>query len=243
MKIEFLSAMKMGNNLNRLDSATKAIKFFPGKNGNMIRDIACQRFGRWIAISRVSRKGRSFWICRCDCGEKGLVSLSELRRNKSKSCGCLSAELFVKGQTVHGMAHTSEYKAWKAMKQRCLNAKHADFKYYGARGIRVCKQWKNDFATFFTDMGARPKGYSLDRINNDGNYEPRNCRWTTPAVQSMNSRHPRIIEHNGRAQSITAWMKQLHVSHQTLSRELKHRGLPAIVESLLKRRRYVQSVC
>jgi hypothetical protein len=153
------------------------------------KDIAGQRFGRWFVIRRPpdDSKKRARWICQCDCGKTAVVISTSLRLGQSRSCGCLHRELLSARLKTHGKSHTTEYMSWHAMHQRCINDKHIAWEHYGGRGIKVCKRWQ-DFETFLADMGKRPEGLSLDRINNDGDYEPANCRWSSPKEQSNNRR-------------------------------------------------------
>lgn len=149
-------------------------------------DLTGQRFGRLAAIKPTGeRKGTAFvWQCLCDCGKEHFVNSNNLRTGHVKSCGCLRKEKI----TIHGMWKTPVYTTWKQMIQRCENPKSPTYKWYGGRGIKVCEQWHN-FCDFFEDMGERPDGKTLDRWpDNDGNYEPGNCRWATPKEQQANSR-------------------------------------------------------
>lgn len=115
---------------------------------------------------------------------------------KIKSCGCMRAKALKLSNTKHGFCgkgniHPTEYTSWREMKTRCYNKNNKSYKNYGARGIKVCDGWLNSFENFYIDMGPKPKGYSLDRINNDGDYEPSNCRWAT-ALQQANNRRPKV---------------------------------------------------
>lgn len=131
-----------------------------------------------------SKSGHKLWICTCDCGNIKTVQARNVIAGKTKSCGCIRGE----PETGLSVRSLPEYRAWIDMKTRCFNKKSNSYKYYGARGITVCDTWKHSFLTFYKDMGKRPDGLTLDRINNDGNYEPNNCRWATMAVQINNRR-------------------------------------------------------
>lgn len=137
------------------------------------------------------------FLCKCDCGNMVEVRLDKMKINHSTSCGCYNKELTSKphetpynakhGHTIGGKS-SREYNSWWGMRQRCNNSKSKFYKYYGGRGITVCDRWLNSFENFLKDMGNRPEGMSLDRINNDGNYEPANCRWATQSDQLKNRR-------------------------------------------------------
>lgn len=155
------------------------------------------RFGRLIVVSDApARDGARYWQCACDCGGESIVSTESLKAGNTKSCGCLQAELRKKGRFIHGDACGShlrirpsrEYSIWSSMKKRCINPRSNNFKYYGGRGIKVCDVWFTSFAAFLRDMGRAPVGHSIDRIDNDGNYEPGNCRWATSKTQRLNQR-------------------------------------------------------
>ena len=146
-------------------------------------DLGGKRFGRLVAQRREYGTKRVSWRCLCDCGRECVVNGDVLRASRQISCGCWRIEQRFR----HGGSYTAEYRVWWAMKQRCENPRGQRYPDWGGRGISVCKRWQ-DFANFFADMGKRPGGLTLDRIDNDGNYEPGNCRWTTPAEQMRNRR-------------------------------------------------------
>jgi hypothetical protein len=160
-----------------------------------IIDIISQRFGRLTALRPVEKRDHKyFWLCICDCGKKVVVQGKKLRNSHTRSCGCLKKE----SHLVHGESRkgheTREYQTWKSMLLRCKNSSRPDFKYYGGRGIKICKRWLQ-YENFLADMGRRPgKGYSIERINNEGNYTPSNCKWATHVEQMNNTRRTRRAE-------------------------------------------------
>jgi len=160
-----------------------------------IIDITDHRFGRLVAVYRINKRNSKrsyFWCCRCDCGKITFISLQNLRTKRhTQSCGCLKRETGLKAfsqRTTHNMARSPEYECWSAAKGRCYNPKDKRYAYYGERGITMCTRWRDSFEAFYADMGPRPDGLTLDRINNDGPYAPWNCRWATWKIQNNNKR-------------------------------------------------------
>ena len=165
-------------------------------------DLSGKRFGRLLVLDESVKRinNRPSWNCVCDCGNNTVVNGSQLNKGRTKSCGCLrldSVERMRKANTTHGMTNTSEFHIWDAMKQRCSNSKKSSYKHYGARGIKVCDRWLESFENFYADMGERPEGCSLDRIDNDGDYSPENCRWATAEEQGNNRRTNRSVSYEG----------------------------------------------
>lgn len=152
-------------------------------------DITGQRFGRLVAVNKTGIGTQTAYVCRCDCGKQTTVRSQSLRRGESGSCGCVRAEKMKTKKTTHGLYRSPTYNSWRAMLARCKSSAHKQFKDYGGRGIKVCDQWKS-FEIFLSDMGARPVGTSIDRIDTSGNYDPTNCRWSTATEQNRNKRKP-----------------------------------------------------
>lgn len=195
------------------------IAFAPTMRSKKVKrlDLTGQRFGRLVAIRRheKSSKSHSFWLCKCDCGKESVVFLGALRGGTTKSCGCWSDELLSRGQPTHGLYGIAGYKTWAGMHQRCSNPKNHKFKSYGARGIKVCDRWKS-FELFHQDMGPMPKGHSLGRIDNDGDYCPENCRWETPLQQGRNKQNSRKIFWNGKEATLSEHAKDAAVKLATV---------------------------
>lgn len=165
------------------------------------------------------------WRCRCDCGNVRDVRAEDLKSGNSKSCGCIQREKARARFLTHGKSKTKLYSVWCQMKRRCINPNDGKFADYGARGITVCERWRESFEAFERDMGPRPKGFTLDRIDNDGNYEPNNCRWAKPATQSRNNRKNIWVEHEGRRMVAADFAAIMGVTSKSLYKVMSRDGL------------------
>lgn len=188
------------------------------------KNISGQTFGRLIAIACVGKNsyGLNQWLCICSCGTETVTLQKTLAAGKTRSCGCIADELFKKNcidfdTTKHGFSGTVEHKAWKAMHSRCNNPNEHNYVNYGGRGISVCARW-GSFENFYADMGERPKSKtSIDRIDNNGNYSPENCRWATQQQQMRNTRLNRVITHDGKTMCLAEWSEYLGIRYGLLS--------------------------
>ncbi len=177
-------------------------------------DLRGRKFGRLTVLHRTPRADKKFvyWHCKCQCGNELDVYGGSLRRGATVSCGCNS-------RTTHGMTHTAIYRVWHQMRQRCENKNNQMYAAYGGRGIKVCKRWQQ-FENFFSDMGEPPFKAYLDRINNDGDYKPSNCRWITSAQSARNTTRNVMLTHKGMTMCLSDWAIHTGISRATLNGRL-----------------------
>lgn len=152
-----------------------------------LKDLTGKVFGRLtvVGISHKDAHGTYYWNCECACGNRKAVARTSLMSGRSKSCGCLSAELARARETSHGMSKTKTYAVWAEMCRRATNPEHPNAKYYVEKGVTVCHEWLK-FENFYEDMGEQPEGLWLERIDNSGPYSKENCKWETPSRQTSN---------------------------------------------------------
>lgn len=182
-------------------------------------DMSGETHGNWRVIGGdgTDERGEAKWLCECSCGSIKSVLGSSLRNGRSRSCGCLRRQMRKESATVHGKSNTKLYNIWRGMRQRCGAAYSHAFKWYGQRGIAVCKEW-DEFETFYkwSMENGYSEGLSLDRINNDGDYEPDNCRWTAQETQSRNRSNNINITYNGETHCLWDWAKITGIKPGTL---------------------------
>lgn len=187
-------------------------------------DLTNKKFNKLTVLEYSHNLGQKvMWKCRCECGNITFVSTTNLTCNRTKSCGCYKLEEFSKRFTKHNQRHTKLYEIWKGIKGRCLNPKHISFHNYGGRGITICDEWKKDFVSFYnwSMQNGYDENLSIDRINNNGNYEPSNCRWVDRKVQANNTRSNHFFTYNNKTKTITQWCEFFNISKGTFYSRLK----------------------
>lgn len=184
-------------------------------------DIAGQRFGMLVAVRDIGRR-RSYrlWHCACDCGASSEVPSGNLLGGHTTSCGCVKRSNLGERTRTHGMRQSTTYAVWCGMKQRCFVVHSTYYHRYGGRGITVCDRWRDSFEAFLADVGERPPGLSLDRINNDGNYEPGNVRWATRSEQNRNTSANRWVAALGAYRTLAEWEEVSGVPEGAIRRRL-----------------------
>lgn len=186
-----------------------------------------EKYGRLTVIEYVGKDGynHKLFKCKCDCGNE-IVSLGcNIKRGRTKSCGCYKRDLLKEIHTTHGKRNHPLYSVWRSMRKRCENPKDIGYRLYGGRGIRVCDEW-NDFQNFFTwaiENGYK-SGLTLDRIDVNSNYMPSNCRWASMKVQNNNKRNTIYISAYGQVHTIAEWEEITGINHETIYRRIKRRG-------------------
>lgn len=187
-------------------------------------DITGEQYGRLTAIRFTRRVGASrYWLFQCACGKYKEAPLAQVRYGRTLSCGCLldeQRERFGQSNVSHKMSKTATYKSWSQMIDRCTNDKCRIYPDYGGRGISVCERWRS-FDNFYADMGDRPDQTSIDRIENNGNYEPGNCKWSTRTDQCNNRRSNKYYKYKGETATIAEFAVRHGIGKGTLWARVK----------------------
>jgi len=188
------------------------------------QNLVGRKFGKLTVEAYAGKNGiRHYWLCRCECGGCIKSSGNNLRGGGAFHCGCVK----VRKPYKHGECSSLEYHSWSSMIERCCNEKHPQYSYYGGRGITICRRWRESFASFLSDMGKRPSPkHSIDRIDNNGNYCPENCRWATSKQQSRNRRSNILLSHNGIIATAAEWEEIMGINQNLICRRIKA-GWPA----------------
>lgn len=206
-------------------------------------DISGKRFGRLVAQHRVGNEtDGSRWLFLCDCGDTKVIRSKDVRRGATSSCGCISSENTTARNTKHGHARrgqcSPELITWVGMISRCEHRNNTAYANYGGRGIAVCDRWRESFANFLEDMGKRPAGMSIDRIDNDAGYSPENCRWATATEQARNKRTTLMLEHNGQTLPLATWAERSGINYGVLARRISLGWTPERVITQPARRQH-----
>lgn len=179
-----------------------------------IPDLVGNTYGRLTVLANLGyENGRSSWYCQCSCGWFKITDSKSLNTGATSSCGCVRIK--------HGLTATPLHKVWGSMRERCNNPKAKSYPHYGGRGIKVCPRW-NDFELFLSDMGPRPLGKSIERRNNDGDYEPDNCYWADDSQQQQNTRRTRMLTARGVTKPMIEWTRSLGASDTLIIQRLKY---------------------
>lgn len=189
-----------------------------------LKDYAGERFGNLVALRLVERDAdrNHKWLFRCDCGNEKVSRIRNVTGGRTTSCGCVFRAQMIQRNTTHGLSrqHQREYRSWKDMRGRCNTPTDSDYADYGGRGIRVCERW-SDFAVFLSDMGERPDGHTIDRIDVNGDYEPGNCRWAPAKVQANNKRSNHLIQMRGETRTLQQWCEEFGIDPSKVRYRLK----------------------
>jgi hypothetical protein len=186
-------------------------------------ELAGQQYGRLVVLQYAWRiRGIRYWHCGCTCGNVKVLRQDNFIYGRTKSCGCLRRE-YIASVTLEVKPARRTYNSWRSMLERCYNPHCKGYCYYGGRGIRVCRRWRESFANFLADMGDAPPGLTLDRRDNDRGYSPGNCRWATRVEQNQNMRRNVFITYKGKTQVVSAWAREYGL-HPEVVRKRLYRG-------------------
>ena len=194
-------------------------------------NLTGKRFGKLVVIKTAgkTKNGAYLWQCKCDCGNEIIANVGNLKNGHTKSCGCLRVDRCKTNFTKHGLEHTRLYGIWSDMRLRCYDEKNIAYHRYGGRGITICDEWKNDVKAFYG--WATANGYkdslTIDRIDNDGNYCPENCRWATVKEQASNRRSNIFVTHNGKTQTMKEWANEVGIPYKVVWARMQKLGWSA----------------
>lgn len=195
---------------------------------NRATDITRRRFARLVVLGPVAKdvSNQIKWLCQCDCGGTTITTITMLRSGHTKSCGCWRNESRLTQAIKHGKSNSKTYIAWRNMIGRCCRVTDHAYPQYGGRGITIYPQWRDSFEDFEFYVAQLPhyeeSGYTLDRIDNNGNYEPGNVRWATAIEQNRNRRRHRLITFNGKTQCSSAWAEETGISRRAIQHRLNN---------------------
>lgn len=195
-------------------------------------DLTGERFGRLIALEfrGSDNSGHTQWLCECECGNTKIVRSNDLKAGRVVSCGCYWQERRIECNTKHNMCndHRKLYAEHYNMIKRCHDEKCSNYRNYGARGIKVCDRWREDIHNFYDDVSVLPHfeedGYSLDRIDNDGDYTPDNVRWATNREQNLNRRNTLLYEYHGETHTLIEWSEIFDIPYNIIYQRLRRCG-------------------
>jgi hypothetical protein len=194
-----------------------------GTKNIKLKDRIGKKFNRLLVLeAKLVGPAKYLALVRCDCGVEKVLDGNSVFRGHSKSCGCLGKESLLKRNHRHGMRHTRTYRIWLNMKNRCLNPRTACYIDYGGRGISICSEWSNSFMEFYKDMGECPPGFSIDRINNDGNYDKQNCRWADKYTQGNNTRRNTFLTVDGITKTVSQWSRHSGLTVNTILSRIRY---------------------
>lgn len=187
-------------------------------------DLTGKKINQLMIMKRIypnNKNNCAMWKCKCECGQEIIVCSADLIRNHTKSCGCLR----IKSATKHGMSYTSTYRIWHGMIQRCYNLNYHHYKDYGGRGVKVCPEWQEPngqgFLNFLEDMGERPSGKTLDRIDNEGDYCQKNCKWSTFKEQARNRRNNTMVTINRETKLLIELCEKLQIKYDIVLKRIE----------------------
>jgi hypothetical protein len=189
--------------------------------------------------SKPNKKSDEYWFFKCDCGNEKVSRFYDVKNGKINSCGCLHKKQLAernKSNSKHGYFGTPTYESWASIIERCFNINSSNYQSYGAKGITMCQKWRESFEEFLKDMGERPEGFSIDRIDVYGNYEPNNCRWASAKTQANNRTNNRKINFNNQNLNLSEWSDITGIKPSTISKRIDKLGW-SIEEALTRKPR------